>query len=242
MPTLSTGRPYGYGHWLGDSLRNQVQTDRNRNQYNFNRRSSAAFSNAFTPENQEILRRNLVNRGLSDVRGIFDEGEGGGFGDEFYRDASQSQLDYALPQVQEQYDTARSDIISALSRRGLSSSSVMNRYLAQLEGKRTDTIDQTRALAEDRENNLRSAVENARGDLESQVYASAGSGSPFDPSIATNRAASIGAPAPIEFIGPIFDSVMGGLQSYYTPIVQQNTRWGRPAFQGGFGSSPSVVR
>ena len=86
----------------------------------------------------------------------------------FYDARRQSYIDYATPQLEDQFKDASRDLLLALTRSGLQNSSARARRFGDLQ-KQYDTNARTIAnKALDFENRARSSVESAKSDLYSQ--------------------------------------------------------------------------
>lgn len=110
----------------------------------------------------EDERQGRIRRGTNRVNYLFDrQFDGTGF----YAEQGQNYRDYAMPQLDEQYRDAGSELGFDLARRGLTDSSVRADRTADLselyELNRQDVVDQSRQVA----NDARSGVEDARNDL-----------------------------------------------------------------------------
>jgi len=108
----------------------------------------------------EYARQEAVRAGTSRINDIF-----GQFGDDFFDQRKQAYVDYAQPQLQQQYNDAQRELTYALARGGLLDSSVRGAKMAELQ-QRNDLLaqqigDQALAAA----NQDRNAVEDSRANL-----------------------------------------------------------------------------
>ena len=112
---------------------------------------------------QEELRQQRVREGRDKIDETFAQ-----FDQPFYDARRQSYIDYASPQLEDQFKDASRDLLLALTRSGLQNSSARARRFGDLQ-KQYDT--NARAIANkalDFENRARSSVESAKSDLYSQ--------------------------------------------------------------------------
>lgn len=113
-------------------------------------------------------RQNVLATG----QGLFTEGQHeGGFTDDFFKGRRQAYIDYATPQLEDQYGQAQKELTFALSRSGNLGSSVRGQKVGDLQ-KLYDTNKQK--VADDAlsyETQARNAVEDARSNLITTVNA-----------------------------------------------------------------------
>lgn len=166
-----------------------------------------------------------------------------GFDEDFYRQASQSQLDYGIPEIERQYADALGIGRTGTARAGLGRSSVANRLEGRLAGQNLEAIGQLEDVASRRETDLKGAVEDARRAVEGQLYVT---GDAAHASSSARRSVdSLSSIAPAEVLGPIFEDTLNTFGSYYNPIARANTAWGRRPFNRsttpGFSSGGAPV-
>ena len=112
---------------------------------------------------QEEMRQQRVREGRDKIDETFAQ-----FDQPFFDARRQSYIDYASPQLEDQFKDASRDLLLALTRSGLQNSSARARRFADLQ-KQYDT--NARGIANkalDFENRARSSVESAKSDLYSQ--------------------------------------------------------------------------
>jgi len=142
-----------------------------------------------------------------------------GFQPSFYDKRSQDYVNFALPQLAQQYQTNRNAMLFGLENRGLGNSSVANAASSNLERSagqgRQEIADTGLAQA----NQLRKDVEGARQQAISQLYQSA------DPAQALQGAVrnAIGFQAPSTF-APVANMFTGLAQQYATDRLLNNYR------------------
>lgn len=154
---------------------------------------------------EEAARQERIRAGTQGINSTFDSQ----FNDDFYEERRQSYLDYATPQLQQQYDDARKELTYALDRAGTTDSSIRAEREAELQ-RAYDT--NTRALSDtalNYENDARNDVESARASLIQQLNASADQDAAIQN--ATSRASALSAPVGYSPIGPMFSSFTSAL-------------------------------
>jgi len=150
-----------------------------------------------------------------------------GFQDPFYEKRAQDYVNFALPQLSQQYQQSRNAMLFGLANRGLGQSSVANQASSNLErqvGQGKQEIADT-GLAQ--ANQLRKDVEGARQQAIGQLYQSA------DPAQALQGAvrSAMGFQAPSTF-APIANMFTGLAQQYATNQILNNYRqpYGAPSY------------
>jgi len=145
----------------------------------------------------EAERQARIKQGMADIDQRF-----AGFDNSFYDARKQAYLDYAAPQVQQQYKEAGDNLKFALARNGLLKSGAS----AQREGSLANALAQNNVslgnAAQDQVNQLRQQVQDQKSTITNQLVASG------DPSIAAAQAASatsgLQAPSTFRPIGNMF--------------------------------------
>lgn len=168
-------------------------------------------------EQLEAERQARIKEGAALINTQFDSK----FNDQFYSDFKNSFLDYFTPQLDDQFNAARGNIVSALTNRGNLKSSAGIRTLQDLEKKNALERTQLANRAQDEASNLRSGVENERSNLFSLNEASA------DPErlapMVTSSASAIAAPQAFSPLENVFASVLDNVTRF------QNARLNSPA-------------
>jgi len=153
----------------------------------------------------ETERQNNVNDGIRNIDGIFNNQ----FTDDYFKGRSKAFLDYANPQLNDQFADARKELTYFLDRNGTLNSTVRTGKDAEL-AKLFDT--NKRAVADkglDFENSARNSVADARSGLVSQVIATGD-----ENAAATNaqsRASLLTQPDTYEPLGQLFTTFTSGL-------------------------------
>ena len=153
---------------------------------------------------EEEARQARIREGKTNIENTFK-----GFDDDFYDTRRTSYLDYANPQLEDQFKDATRDLTLALARSGLLNSSAKARRFGDLQ-KQYDT--QARAIADkatNYSNQARSAVGSAKDDLLRQNQSLA------DPTLAAssaqNRAENLSQLPTFSPLGMLFAGVTEGI-------------------------------
>lgn len=181
----------------------------------------------------ELERQRKITEGRQAIDQSF-----AGFDDSFYNQLSTGYQDYYLPQVDQQFNNARKKLIFSLARAGNLNASAGSSQLGDLKRK----YEESKALigneAFNRAQQARADVERNKGDLYSQLSASADPASAA--AAATARASALTAPPSYSPIGDIFASF---LNTAATGVAAEKA--GYPGFNTGLfspkKSSVSVV-
>lgn len=128
---------------------------------------------------EEEARQGRITEGKSAIDSAM-----AGYDDDFYAGQSQNYIDYATPQIEDQYTDAMGGLIRALSRSGMSQSSVAAKRKADLQEKlnnaQVDAARQGEAFA----NDTRSALAGVKNNLIAQNQSLA------DPTLIASMAAN----------------------------------------------------
>ena len=133
-----------------------------------------------------------------------------GFGPDFYKARTKAYLDYALPQVAQQYLQARNAQMYGLSNRGLLNSSQASQAKSQLESTAGLSRSQVGEEGINQANQLKQQVENSRQQAISQLYQTADPARAFQSAIGS--AANLNVPSPF---GPVTNMFANLAQQYY---------------------------
>jgi hypothetical protein len=154
---------------------------------------------------EEQARQARIREGTQKVNELFD----GQFNDNFYGQRRQGYLDYATPQLEDQYQQALKELTFALDRAGTSDSSIRAARMGELQ-KLYDT--NTRAVSDtglNYENDARNNVEQARSNLISQLNATADVSGTVNS--ANSRAAALSAQQGYSPLGQMFSAFTNAL-------------------------------
>lgn len=153
----------------------------------------------------EQARQERIRQGTERIGTIFD----GQFNDQFFDARKQAYMDYATPQLQDQYADTQKELTYALARGGNLNSSVRGEKVADLEKKFTlaqqDISDKALAQA----NATRSQVEGARSDLVSMLNATGDAEGTANSAI--NRATALSQPEAFSPLSSLFSDFTAGL-------------------------------
>lgn len=127
----------------------------------------------------------LRNQGL--YRGVETKG---GFNDDFFTGRRQAYLDYATPQIDDQYADAQKQLAFALARSGTLDSSVRGQKTAELQKQYDLTTQQVADQALSYETEARNAVEDARANLISMLNATGDAEGAANAALARSQALS----------------------------------------------------
>ena len=170
----------------------------------------------------EEERQKAIKQGTDIVNKTF-----ASFTPEFYQQRQQAFLDWASPQLNDQYEQAQKDLTYALARQyGTLDTSIAADRQAKLAAQRALAESQISSQAIDYETQSREAIENQRNALLMQVQGGA------DPATAANLALKqselLSAPQTYAALGDLFSNVTEGLASANYPYGI----WGQPPTTG----------
>jgi hypothetical protein len=188
---------------------------------------------------KENLRQARLDQGKTAIDALFGPTN---FGDEFYNKYNKAELDYTLPQLQTQYDTARSGMTADLARAGLLRSSSAGYTQGLLENQNAVNEAGIRAKADTDTAALRQSIASQQQQAYNQLYATE------DPGVAANTAANSVANAQLTqpntgALGDLFKPIAIGLGSALAPAYgtsQANSMVARsPMGAGSYTQSQS---
>lgn len=166
--------------------------------------ADAAARAAAQQRKEEQDRQNRIRSGMAQVDQIFSP-----FNDTFFQGRGKAFLDFARPQLEDQYRKAREGLIFALARNGLTQSSVGADKLKGLTTEYNRNRQVIEGRASDEANRARQQVEQNRSELVSQLQATA------DPTAAARAAISrqqyLYATPGFDSLGNLFQNVTAGL-------------------------------
>jgi hypothetical protein len=171
--------------------------------------SSGGASDRYASEQRaaEQVRKSQINRGMGAIESQFNK-----FDNKFYDQQSQNYLDFAMPQVNQQYGDATRGLGYALARQGIGASSEGNRRYGNLlqdyQLNRQGVVDKSRDVAA----TARSNIEAARSGVIQDLYSTA------DPAAAAKSALSkaqyLAVPQAPSAVGQLFVNALDGLNTY----------------------------
>lgn len=186
---------------------------------------------------EEGERSRAIERGNRAITGRFKQ-----FDDGFYAKQRQGFLDYATPQLDDQFSKASKDLTFALARSGLSDSSAR----AQKEGELTKLYDtnkrQVADQAIDYENKARTSVEDARSNLVGTLAATGDAWGAVNGSLA--RAQALSQPQTYSPLADLFVSFTSGLNTQAANERAASASYGsyKPRYNTGLFSSSNAVQ
>jgi hypothetical protein len=149
-------------------------------------------------------RRLAIAQGTRSIDSAFS-----GFDDSFFDNRAQSFVDFASPQLDDQFSDAREKLIFALTRSGNLKSLAGVEGLADLEGEKERAAQGFASEGLNLAQNARNDVESARADLTSQLLASENPGAAAES--ASRRAGILTQQPSFAPIANIFQNVTAGL-------------------------------
>lgn len=186
--------------------------------------SSASDRYAQEQRQAEQFHKQQIQRGMGVIDSNFSKFDNG-----FFDGQAKHYVDFAMPQVNDQYADASRGLGYALARQGIGASSEGNRRTARLSGdfqlNRQSVVDKSRDVA----NQARQSVESARSGLIQNLYSTA------DP-IAANKnsfsqAKYLAAPQAPDQVGTLFANSLDGLNTY------QSAKSDAQAYRGALSSA-----
>lgn len=123
-------------------------------------RQAEAAAEAERQRQAEERRQNNITQGSNEISSVF-----GQFDDNFYNQRSQGYLDYALPQLDQQYQDEQRQLIAQLARTGNLNSSLRGDLSGKLLGQYNTNKLNLQNTANSYASSARSAVEQARAQL-----------------------------------------------------------------------------
>lgn len=208
----------------------------------------SAITRAFTPSNsannQATLDRNIeaqrqaaIRSGTTQIDNTFNSQ----FTDDFYKNRQQSYLDYANPQLEDQYAKARQDLTFSLARSGNLDSSTRSAKDAELTQKynlnKQGIADQGLAYG----NQARGSVEDARASLIASLNASGDASGAASQAIARSQALSA-APAysPLGQLFSDFTSTLGTQAAQEKAAAMSGGKYTSPYDTGLFSNAKAI--
>jgi hypothetical protein len=187
----------------------------------------------------EMQRQSRVREGTARVDDIFKTN----FTDDFYNNRQKSYLDYATPQLDDQYGAARKQLTFALDRAGTSDSSIRAQKEAELQklydSKKQAVADQALSY----KSQAQGSVEDARSNLVSMLNATGDAEGAANSAIARSQALS--TPPTYNALGSLFTDFTQGLGTQAaaeraTAMAGPNGAYKSPYNTGLFGNIGSV--
>lgn len=187
----------------------------------------------------EIARQQRIKDGTARINATFDQ-----FNPAFYEGQKKAYFDFAMPQLNDQYDNTFRGLTFALARQGIQESSEGAKRFGDLTKEyainRQGVVDKGFDVA----NTTRQNVENARSGLMSDLYVSSDPLAAAQSSV--NRAAYLSKPESFSPLAPLFLNTLSGLNSYNQARSDQlayneaASRYGFDSGGSGSGSGRNV--
>lgn len=153
----------------------------------------------------EQARQAKIRSGTTRVNSIFD----GQFNDEYFNKTQNSYLDYANPQLEQQYGDAEKELTFALARSGNLDSSVRGEKAAELQKKYDLNKQQVADEALSYGTKARTSVEDARANLIGTLNASGDAEGAANSALA--RASALSTPVSFSPLANLFADFTAGL-------------------------------
>lgn len=189
----------------------------------------------------EQERQRKIREGTGRIDDIF-----GQFNDDFFSGRRQAFLDYATPQLEDQYGDAQKQLTFALARGGLLDSSVRGQKAGELQKEYDLTKQQVADQALASETDARNAVEDSRANLVAMLNSTGDAQGAAN--MAINRASALSKPVPFSPLVGLFSSFTQGLgqqaaleRANYYSGGQTGARYNTGLFAPRGGSGSSVV-
>lgn len=194
--------------------------------------SSSADDAAREARQREEERQRRIRAGMDSINQTFS-----GFDDGFFRQRADAYQRFAMPQLEDQYTDALTELTAALARSGTLQSSIaadkQGKLQKQYSLQRQNIIDQ----GLDQATKARGALEDSRSSLVADLYATA------DPTAAAQGAAArakiASAQPSFSPLGILFQNVAGGLADYAEGRAYSNAFSGGPGGNFSFGGRGS---
>lgn len=154
---------------------------------------------------EEQQRQARIREGTERINNIFDNQ----FTDDYYGTTRQSYLDYANPQLEDQYAKAQKELTFALTRAGLTDSSVRGQKVAELQKEYDLNKQKVADEALSYGTKMRTNVEDARGNLVSMLNATGDAEAAANQAV--NRAQVLSEPAAFSPLSQLFTNFTQGL-------------------------------
>jgi hypothetical protein len=134
---------------------------------------------------EEEARQQRIAEGRQAIQKAF-----AGYNDDFYNQRKSEYIDYATPQIQDQYQQSMGDLAAALSRKGLLRSSVGAEKRALANYTKNQALVDAQQKGQQYADSTRSNIDQAKAEAESQNLSFADPARAAQQAIASARAAS----------------------------------------------------
>lgn len=161
---------------------------------------------AAAARSREAYRENAINDGVNNIRGVFTQ-----FDDPFFAQRRQAYLDYAKPQLEDQYADARKQLTFSLDRSGALDSSARTQKEAELSKLYGSNSRAVSDAAIGYENTARNNVADAESGLINNVAQSGNANAASQQAV--SRAASLSQPDVYSPLGQLFSGFTSALST-----------------------------
>lgn len=165
-------------------------------------------SEADRARDEEQKRQARIRKGTKDIGSLFNKE----FNKGFFRDRRNAYLNYANPQLEDQYGNAQKELTFALTRGGLLDSSVRGQKAGELQQQYDTHRQQIADQAVAGEAQARNQVEGARADLIATLNATGDAKGAVNS--AMSRAAALSKPEAFSPLAQLFEDFTAGLGAY----------------------------
>ena len=183
---------------------------------------------------EEEARQGRITEGKAAIDAAFS-----GYDDAFYENQATNYMDYATPQIEDQYTDAMRSLTRALSRSGMSQSSVAAERKAKIEKTLADAQADAARQGQSYANDVRQSLASVKNNLISQNNALA------DPTLIANMAASQSSAASqvpnYSPVANIFANVADGLATQAQLEARDKARYNMAELFDLRGGSGRVV-
>jgi len=190
-------------------------------------------SEAEEQRRRENERQALITKGNEAIDKTF-----GQFDDAFYADRRDSYLNYAKPQLDDQLSAATKDLLTVLSRSGMSNSSVAANKREELQKMADMREREIMDKGINYENSARKSIQSAKDDLRTQNMQMA------NPTLAANnaiaRAQTLTTLPEYSPLGALFEGITSGLATQADLERRGQAKYGNILF--GNNDSSKVVK
>lgn len=192
-----------------------------------------------TARAEEQARQQAIREGTASIDSVF----GGQFTPDFYTKRNKAFLDYATPQLEDQYKDAQKQLTFSLDRAGLLDSSTRGQKFGELQKLYDTNKQQVGDQALSYENQARGSVEGARSELISALNMSGDAQGTANQAL--SRAQSLSAPQQFSPLSQLFASFTGALgqQAAQERAQAMSGNSYKARFNTGlFATNPDTVR
>lgn len=200
---------------------------------------NAAADAARAQRKDEVARQARIREGTASINTTFD----GQFDDDFFGDLSDSYVNFARPQVDEQAAKAKEQLTFSLARDGTLDSSMRTTQSGELQRDINRGIQDVTDKGREYGTSARTGVEGARSDLVSMLQVTGDNVGAANAAI--SRAETLSRPPAYSPIGQLFQDYTAGMAQQAAFERAAALGYGKPSGSGGtslYAPSKSAVR